>query len=90
MDVTSLYTNIPQEEEIQTVCKAYDTFYEDTPPIPTGFTCASAQANTTEKLVPVLWKKITYKHTEPPWALKWWSLLPIYLWAKSKQKSLAK
>ena len=35
MDVTSLYTNIPQEEGIQTVCEAYDVFYKDTPPIPT-------------------------------------------------------
>ena len=24
MDVTSLYTNIPQEEGINTICKAYD------------------------------------------------------------------
>ena len=24
MDMTSLYTNIPQEEEINTLCKAYD------------------------------------------------------------------
>ena len=27
MDVTSLYTNIPQEQGIDTVCKAYETFY---------------------------------------------------------------
>ena len=35
MDVTSLYTNIPQEEGIQTVCTAYETFYKNEPPIPT-------------------------------------------------------
>ena len=35
MDVTSLYTNITQEEGIQTVCRAYDAFYENKPPIPT-------------------------------------------------------
>ena len=34
MDITSLYTNIPQEEEIQTVCRAYETFYLNKPPIP--------------------------------------------------------
>ena len=34
MDVTSLYTNIPQEEGTETVCKAYDSFYKDNPPIP--------------------------------------------------------
>ena len=27
MDVTSLYTNIPQEEGIDTVCRAYEIFY---------------------------------------------------------------
>ena len=34
MDVTSLYTNIPQEEGITTVCKAYEEFYHENPPIP--------------------------------------------------------
>ena len=34
VDVTSLYTNIPQEEGIQTVCRAYATFYLKKPPIP--------------------------------------------------------
>ena len=35
MDVTSLYTNIPQEEGIKTICKAYVTHYKDKAPIPT-------------------------------------------------------
>ena len=34
MDVKSLNTNIPQEEGINTVCTACETFYNDTPPIP--------------------------------------------------------
>ena len=34
MDVTSLYTNIPQEEGITIICKAYETFYQNKPPIP--------------------------------------------------------
>ena len=37
MDVTSLYTNIPQEEGIITVCNAYGKFYKDNPPIPTHY-----------------------------------------------------
>ena len=37
MDVTSLYTNIPQEEGITTVCKAYKDFYKNRLPIPTNF-----------------------------------------------------
>ena len=34
MDVTSLYTNIPQEEGINIVCKTYETFHLNKPPIP--------------------------------------------------------
>ena len=37
MDVTSLYTNIPQEEGITTVCRAYDAFHNNNPPIPTKY-----------------------------------------------------
>ena len=37
MDVTSLYTNIPQEEGINTVCEAYEEFYQENPPIPTRY-----------------------------------------------------
>ena len=37
MDVTSIYTNIPQEEGFETVCKTYDSFYKDSPPIPTQY-----------------------------------------------------
>ena len=37
MDVSSLYTNIPQEEGTETVCKAYETFHNHNPPIPTSF-----------------------------------------------------
>ena len=35
MDVTSLYTNIPQEEGINIVCKACEKFYKHNTPIPT-------------------------------------------------------
>ena len=37
MDVTSLYTNIPREEGITTVCEAYEEFYEENPPITTRY-----------------------------------------------------
>ena len=37
MDVSSLYTNIPQEEGTNTVCKAYEKFHNYNPPIPTRF-----------------------------------------------------
>ena len=37
MDVTSLYTNIPQEEGTEIVCKAYELFHNNDPPIPTHY-----------------------------------------------------
>ena len=37
MDVTSLYTNIPQEEGITIVCNTYENFHANNPPIATNF-----------------------------------------------------
>ena len=37
MDVTSLYTNIPQKEGITIVCNAYENFHAKNPPIATNF-----------------------------------------------------
>ena len=37
MDVSSLKTNIPQEEGTEIVCKAYDSFHNFCQPIPTRF-----------------------------------------------------
>ena len=37
MDITSLYTNIPQHKGIATVCKAYNNFFTDSLPIPTHY-----------------------------------------------------
>ena len=37
MDLTSLYTNIPREEGITIMCKAYEAFYRNEPPIPSQY-----------------------------------------------------
>lgn len=37
MDVTSVYTNIPQNESIEIDCKAYENFYKDNPLSPTHY-----------------------------------------------------
>ncbi|CAH3155824.1 unnamed protein product [Pocillopora meandrina] len=37
MDVTSLYTNIPQEEGITIVCQAYEKYHNNSPPIPSHY-----------------------------------------------------
>ena len=57
MDVTSLYTNIPQEEGITTICHAYDTFYTTTPPIPTHY--LREMLRLTRELFPIQWKRLS-------------------------------
>ena len=37
MDDRSLYTNIPQQEGITTVCNGYEEFHQGNPPVPTRF-----------------------------------------------------
>ena len=37
MDVTSLYTNILQEEGITIVCQAYEKYHNNNPPIPSHY-----------------------------------------------------
>ena len=37
LDVCSLYTNIPQEEEIEIVCRFYEEHYQPTLFVPTQF-----------------------------------------------------
>ena len=57
MDVTSLYTNIPQEEGI---CKACEGFYGNDPP-------KMRNAKTTPKVefFPIQKKNYLHRHTEP-------------------------
>ena len=69
MDVTSFYTNIPQEEGINILCTTCETFYNETPPIPKSLLekfshlfCENTRSNSTNGT--------TCKHTEPPWALR--------------------
>ena len=89
MDVTSLYTNIPQEEGIQTVCRAYNSFYNDQPPIPMRFLEKARGLMLQENSFQFCGKNYLQIH-ELPWERKWQSmtLSPIFLWAKSKQNSL--
>ena len=45
MDVTSLNTNIPQEEGINTVCKTYQEFRQGKSPVPIKFLSLILQEN---------------------------------------------
>ena len=59
MDVTSLYTNIPQEEGITTVCEAYEEFYEENPSSHSYQVIKrNANSDSTKKLVPIQWKRL--------------------------------
>jgi len=70
MDVTSLYTNIPQEEGITTVCKAYEKYHNYNPPIPSHYLkemlCLILKDNPFQcigkKLPPDPWNRNGYKN----------------------------
>ena len=74
LDVASLYTNIPQEEGINTVCKAYQTFYGENTPIPT---------QSLRRILKLILQENSFefngKHTEPQWVQRWQSPLPTFL-----------
>ena len=74
MDVTSLYTNIPREEGIDTACRAYKIFYKNEPPIPTQLLKRALrlilQENSFQKKLP--------SNMIRPWARKWQSPFVIY------------
>ena len=65
MDVTSLYTNIPQEEGIHKVCRAYETFYINKPPIPTQLLEQSLRLILEENSFQ-FYGKTTFKHMVQP------------------------
>ena len=80
MDVTSLYTNIPQEDGITTVYNAYERFHNNKPPIPTHYL-------RDKRTLFSFTESITSKYMEPLWALRWQYLLPTYSWLRLRQKS---
>ena len=81
MDVSSLYTNIPQEEGIKIACKAYETFHNNDPLIPTHYLREMLGLILTENSFEFN-KKIIFKHMVSQWAQKRQCLLLIYSWRK--------
>ena len=69
MDATSLYTNIPQEERITIVCKAYENFHANNPPVATNFLREMLSLILKENSFQ--FNEKDYLQTELPWALKW-------------------
>jgi len=63
MEVASLYTNIPQEEGITTVCNAYETFpHKNSPPIPIRFIREMLQLILKENSFQFNWKHYLQTH----------------------------
>ena len=63
MNVTSLYTNIPQEEDVTTVCEADEEFYEKKPPIPTKYLREMLSLILQENsIVPIQWRDYLQTH----------------------------
>ena len=80
LDVASLYTNIPQEEGINTVCKAYQTFYGENTPIPTQSLRRILKLILQENSFEFNGKNLKIsKHTEPQWVQRWQPPLPTSL-----------
>ena len=79
MDVTSLYTNIPQNEGIEIVCKAYENFYKDNPPIPTHYLREMLRLILKENSSSSM-ENTTYKPTALQWVQRQQFLLPIFSW----------
>ena len=86
VDITSLYTNIPQEEGIHIVCTAFDNFDKNNPPIPT-------KKKYLREMLRLILKEnsfqfsedITYKPMGLLWEPRQQFLLPIFSWLKWKQ-----
>ena len=83
MDVTSLYTNVPQDAGITIVCEAYQKYHNNSPPIPSHYL---------KQILGLILKENSFqsKFTEQPWERKWRLPSPISSWQKSKQKCLMK
>ena len=85
LDVTSLYTNIPQEEGINTVCRAYENFYGDNTPIHTQSLREILRLFLQENSFDSTIRTIS-KYTEPQWAQRWQSLSQTSLCLRLRRK----
>ena len=78
MDVRSLYTNVPQEEGIETVCKEYDAFYQEETPIHTEYLKRTLKLILQETSFQFNGKNYLQTHGTAMGTKQ--SLLPTFLW----------
>ena len=89
LDVSSLYTNIPQEEGIDVVCRYYEDHYEQKLPIPTSDLRELIRLILEENSFISLMKNTSYKLTALLWELKWRSPSPLFSWRTNEKRLLA-
>ena len=83
-----IHSNLPQEEGIQTVYKAYVSFYQNEIPILTPLLERALRLILSYRKIPSnLMEKTIYRHTATPWVLKWQLPLPTFSRRKLKQMS---
>jgi len=76
LDVSSLYTDIPQEEGIDVVCRYFEEHYEQKLSIRT--------TDFRELMRLILEENTSYKLTALLWELNWRSLSSLFLWKTLK------
>ena len=79
LDVSYLYTNIPQTEGIDIICHHYEKHYEHNLPIPTN-DYGSFYRSYSKRIISNLMKDTSYKHKASLWELRWQLLSLLFLW----------
>ena len=89
MDVTSLYTNIPQEEGITRVCRAYQAFHNNNPPIPSHYLKKMLKLILQENSFQFIGNNCFDTHGTA-WVQKWLLRLQTFLWPILRQNYKSK
>ena len=78
MDVMSVDTNIPQNEGIKIICKAYENFYKDN--LFLHITCRKCLNSSSKKISRTSMESTTYQPTKLQWTQRQQFSLPTFLW----------
>ena len=78
MDVMSVDTNIPQNEGIKIICKAYENFYKDN--LFLHITCRKCLNSSSKKISRTSMESTTYKPMKLQWTQRQQFSLPTFLW----------
>ena len=79
LDVSYLYTNIPQTEGIDVICHHYEKDYEHNLPISTN-SYGNFYGSYSKRIISNLMKDTSYKHKVSLWELRWQLLSLLFLW----------